>query len=60
MLYFAEEETKNEQKINMNNLVCDIWEMFFKKCFEFCFDLIFFFYKKGCRNRRVQEGVVIS
>ena len=60
MLYFEEEETKNEQKINMNSLVCVIWEMFFKKCFEFRFDFIFFFYKKGCRNRRVQEGVVIS
>ena len=49
MLYFEEEETKYEQKINMNSLVCVIWEIFFKKCFEF----IFFFYKKGCRNGRV-------
>ena len=31
MLYFEEEETKNEQKINVNSLVCVIWEMFFKK-----------------------------
>ena len=31
MLYFEEEETKNEQKINKNSLVCVNWEMFFKK-----------------------------
>ena len=39
MLYFEEEKTKNERKINMYSLVC-------------------VFYKKGCRNGRVQEGVV--
>ena len=44
MLYFEVEETKYEQKINMNSLVCVIWEIFFKKCFEFRFDFIFFFY----------------
>ena len=60
MLYFKVEETKYEQKINMNSLVCVVWEIFFKKCFEFRFDFIFFFYKKGCRNGRVQECVVIS
>ena len=32
MLYFEEEEMKYEQKINMNSLVCVIWEIFFKKC----------------------------
>ena len=60
MLYFEEEEMKNEQKINTNSLVCVIWEIFFKKYFEFRFDFIFFFYKKGCRNGRVQGCVVIS
>ena len=53
MLYFEVEETKYEQKINMNSLVCVIWDIFFKKCFEFRFYFIFFFYKKGCRNGRV-------
>ena len=33
MLYFEEEETKYEQKINMNSLVCVIWEIFFQEMF---------------------------
>ena len=40
MLYFEVEETKYEQKINVNSLVCVIWEIFFKKCFEFHDDLV--------------------
>ena len=41
MLYFEVEETKYEQKINMNSLVCVIWEIFSRNVLNFVLILYF-------------------